>query len=116
MRSRYAAFSLGLADYLLATLATGHPDLDEPSEPMRAALAAMKDTQRFQRLLVLHAAVDGDEGEVLFFAGVFGKGPTPAKRGEPAAHQNFSPRCATTAWATSRGSCPRWPGRWRRVP
>lgn len=77
MRSRYAAFALGLGDYLVETLAHDHPD-----RGMAVELGRVKDTQRFQRLLVLHTAETGEEGEVLFFAGIFGKGTTPAKRGD----------------------------------
>lgn len=80
MRSRFAGFALGLGAYLLGTLAEGHPDLDEPRGPMLRALSELKNTQRFQKLLVLHASATGDEGEVLFYAGIFGKGTTPAKR------------------------------------
>lgn len=77
MRSRYSAFALGLGDYLVATLAADHPD-----RGLAAELGRVKDVQRFQRLVILHATEDGDEGEVLFFAGIFGKGTTPARRGD----------------------------------
>ena len=80
MRSRFAAFALGLGEYLLGTLAAGHPDLDEPRGPMLRALSGLKNVQRFQKLLVLHSAETATGGEVLFYAGIFGKGTTPAKR------------------------------------
>jgi SEC-C motif-containing protein len=66
MRSRYAAFALGLADYLVRTLALDHPD--------RRDLARARQRQRFLGLRILHAAEKGDEGEVMFFARIFEKG------------------------------------------
>ena len=80
MRSRFAAFALGLGSYLVDTLAKDHPDRDEPRSAMVRALSGMKNVQRFQRLMVLHTAATDTDGEVLFFAGIFGKGVTPAKR------------------------------------
>ena len=80
MRSRYAAFARGLGNYLVDTLASGHPDLDDPRPALLRALSETKNVQRFQKLLILHTAATATDGEVLFFAGIFGKGTTPAKR------------------------------------
>ncbi len=61
MRSRYAAFALGLGDYLDATLANAHPDKGS---------AKGRQAQRFMGLCILHAS----ENEVLFYARIFEKG------------------------------------------
>lgn len=76
MRSRYAAFALGLGDYLVDTLAAAHPDRDAPRSSLVQALARAHDTQRFLGLRVLEARVndDGATGEVLFDARVFERG------------------------------------------
>ena len=74
MRSRFAAFALGLGDYLVATLAAGHEDRALPPEALARELGRVKDRQRFLDLHVAHAAADGDRGEVLFVARVFERG------------------------------------------
>ena len=74
MRSRYAAFALGLGEYLVKTLAAAHPDRATPRAALVRALSRAKDTQRYLALRILHTATRGDEGEVLFHAKVFEKG------------------------------------------
>lgn len=74
MRSRFAAFALGLGDYLVATLAEGHEDRALPAPALARELARVKERQRFLDLHVAHAAEDGDRGEVLFVARVFERG------------------------------------------
>lgn len=74
MRSRYAAFALGLGEYLVGTLAEGHDDLALPREDLVRELAHQKDDLRYMGLDILHASSRGDEGEVLFFARIFQKG------------------------------------------
>lgn len=74
MRSRYAAFALGLGEYLYDTLAAAHPDRAAPRAAAARELSQVKQRQRFMRLAILHAAASGDRGEVLFHAGVFEKG------------------------------------------
>lgn len=85
MRSRYAAFALGLGAYLVETLAAEHADLARPRDERggdatahRAALARAlgqaKDRQRFLGLRIAHERMEGDEGEVLFLARVFERG------------------------------------------
>jgi SEC-C motif-containing protein len=70
MRSRYAAFALGLGEYLVDTLATSHPDRQLPREELVAELSHAKDRQRFLGLRIVRA--EGDE--VLFEARIFERG------------------------------------------
>ncbi|CAN5363272.1 YchJ family protein [soil metagenome] len=74
MRSRFAGFALGLGEYLVTTLATPHED--RPLEPVALAreLSRAKDRQRFLGLRIVHHAMNGDLGEVLFVARVFERG------------------------------------------
>jgi len=74
MRSRYAAFALGLGEYLVRTLAEGHEDLALPREPLIRELSRQKDNLRYMGLDILHASSGGDEGEVVFHARIFEKG------------------------------------------
>jgi SEC-C motif-containing protein len=71
MRSRYAAFALGLGDYLADTLAAGHPDRARPRPELVRELGSTRATHRFMGLRVLSHANDGDQGEVLFHARIF---------------------------------------------
>jgi SEC-C motif-containing protein len=70
MRSRYAAFALGLGQYLVDTLASSHPDAALPREELARELSRAKDRQRFMGLRIVHA--EGDE--VLFEARIFERG------------------------------------------
>lgn len=74
MRSRYAAFALGLGAYLFDTLATAHPDRAAPREAAIRELSRVRERQRFMGLEVLHASATANEGEVLFVARIFEKG------------------------------------------
>jgi SEC-C motif-containing protein len=74
MRSRFAAFALGLGGYLVRTLAATHPDLQAPAPELERALSRAKERQRFTSLRILYAAENGDAGEVLFFARIFERG------------------------------------------
>lgn len=74
MRSRYAAFALGLGAYLVDTLAEGHVDRAFPREALARELGRAKATKRFMGLVVHDAREDGDRGEVTFSARVFEKG------------------------------------------
>lgn len=77
MRSRYAAFALGLGAYLVDTLATAHPDRSLARESLVRELSRARVTQRFTGLRVLFSATGGpsgedpDRGQVLFLARVF---------------------------------------------
>lgn len=70
MRSRYAAFALGLGDYLVDTLARDHEDRSLPREALVRALSRAKDSQHFMGLRILDATGD----EVTFHARIFEKG------------------------------------------
>lgn len=74
MRSRYAAFALGLGPYLVRTLAKDHEDLALPRAELVRALSEARHRQRFMGLRILHEACDGDAGEVMFHARIFEKG------------------------------------------
>jgi SEC-C motif-containing protein len=77
MRSRYSAFALGLASYLVETLAQGHPDLQLPRPALLAELASFKSIRRFMGLRVVGEWVGEtvpDEGQVLFVARLFERG------------------------------------------
>jgi len=74
MRSRYAAFALGLGEYLIRTLTAGHEDLALPREELVRALSRAKDRQKFLDLCIMFASAEGERGEVLFYARVFERG------------------------------------------
>jgi len=74
MRSRFAAFALGLGAYLVSTLASEHPDLALPREALSRELSRVHERQRFLGLSLVLSSHEGDEGEVLFFARIFEKG------------------------------------------
>jgi SEC-C motif-containing protein len=76
MRSRYAAFALGLGEYLVHTLASTHPDLGQPREELVRSLGRVGARQRFVGLRILSASTSpaGDTGEVLFLARIFERG------------------------------------------
>ena len=74
MRSRYAAFALGLGAYLVSTLATTHPDLALPREALLRELSRARERQRFLGLSILSATSTPPTGEVLFYARVFERG------------------------------------------
>jgi SEC-C motif-containing protein len=76
MRSRYAAFALGLGEYLVETLASTHPDLEAPRDQLVRALGLARARQRFVGLRILSATTSpaGDSGEVLFYARIFERG------------------------------------------
>jgi uncharacterized protein YchJ len=74
MRSRYAAFALGLGAYLVKTLAKDHADRAHPEAELVRALSEAKARQRFLGLTIVHTEASGDRGEVLFFARIFLRG------------------------------------------
>lgn len=74
MRSRYAAFALGLGEYLVDTLSRDHDDRAAPRATLVRELSRVKDTQRFMGLEILEATSEGDRGEVTFRAKVFERG------------------------------------------
>ena len=74
MRSRYAAFALGLGDYLVRTLASTHPDRGRPPHELARELSRARERQRFTGLRIVRATSSGDRGQVLFLARVFERG------------------------------------------
>lgn len=74
MRSRYAAFALGLGDYLVRTLASTHPDRALPADTLARDLSRARQRQRFPALRIVRAAAEGDSGQVLFVASIFERG------------------------------------------
>lgn len=74
MRSRYAAFALGLGDYLVRTLTDDHDDRAHEPAHLQRALSDAKNRQRFLGLTIHEATQDGDRGEVVFTARIFEKG------------------------------------------
>jgi SEC-C motif domain protein len=68
MRSRYAAFALGEAEYLWRTLHEDHPDRAEPREAMLRSFREAKNRLRYTGLAILEERRAGREGEVLFCA------------------------------------------------
>ncbi len=74
MRSRYAAFALGLGEYLVRTLSSDHPDRALDEAALVRALSAARQTQRFLGLTVHEANAEGDRGEVTFHARIFERG------------------------------------------
>jgi SEC-C motif domain protein len=74
MRSRFAAYALGLGSYLVRTLASTHPDSSLPQSELERTLSRVKERQRFTGLRILHASSSAARGEVLFFARIFEKG------------------------------------------
>jgi len=74
MRSRFAAFALGLDAYLVKTLWSAHPDRAVSEPALLRQLAASREKRRFLDLSILHTSTEGDSGEVLFFARIFERG------------------------------------------
>jgi SEC-C motif-containing protein len=70
MRSRYAAFALGLGSYLVETLAANHPDRSRPPADVARELGRAHLTQRYMGLTIFPAQPD----EVLFHARIFVRG------------------------------------------
>jgi len=71
MRSRYAAFALGLGRYLVDTLARTHADRARPAAELERELGAARFSQRFMGLRILDARSEETQGEVLFHARIF---------------------------------------------
>ena len=74
MRSRYAAFALGLGEYLVRTLAATHPDRALPPHELAPDLSRARQRQRFTGLRIVRTASSGDAGQVLFLARIFERG------------------------------------------
>lgn len=68
MRSRYAAYALGLADYLIATTDPDGPRWETDEAAWRASIAAFGRGTRFEGLRILGSGEEGDTGWVHFRA------------------------------------------------
>lgn len=85
MRSRYAAFALGEAEYLWRTLHADHPDRAEPQERVLRSLREQRNRVHYVSLAILDERRHGKEGEVLFHAGLTERG----QRGQPGEDRSF---------------------------
>jgi SEC-C motif-containing protein len=74
MRSRYAAFALGLGAYLVETLAVDYPERQRGEAALVTRLSRVKERQRFLGLRILESSAEGDHGHVLFHARIFERG------------------------------------------
>jgi SEC-C motif-containing protein len=76
MRSRFTAYALGEAEYLVRTLHPDHPDRARPQTELIAELRRSSRTLKFSRLRVLDRdlAADGRTGRVLFHAELYERG------------------------------------------
>jgi SEC-C motif-containing protein len=70
MRSRFAAFATGDAEYLWRTL---HPDHDDRARPRSEVLHSLKVATRKMKYMRLRI-LDAEDSRVLFLAEVFEKG------------------------------------------
>lgn len=71
MRSRYAAFALGEAEYLVHTLHEDHADRRLPRADLIRSLRGARDRLRYPSLAILDSRAGGGTAEVLFAAGLF---------------------------------------------
>jgi SEC-C motif domain protein len=74
MRSRYAAFALGEAEYLVRTLHADHPDRALPRADLLRSLRGARDRLRYPSLTILDQRRGQGTGEVLFAAGILEHG------------------------------------------
>lgn len=74
MRSRYAAFAMGEAEYLVRTLHEDHADRRLPRADLLRSLRSARERLRYPSLAILDRRVADDTGEVLFCAGLFESG------------------------------------------
>ena len=68
MRSRYAAYSLDLPDYIIATTHPAGSHWEPDTDRWRRSIRAFTDSTRFVGLEVLEFSEDGDRAEVTFQA------------------------------------------------
>lgn len=68
MRSRYAAYALGLVEYVLATTDPRGPQAERDRAAWAASVADFSRRTRFEGLEVQDAHTSGDEGQVRFRA------------------------------------------------
>lgn len=70
MRSRYAAYALGLVDYVIRTTDPEGPQWEADRAAWERSIRAFSAGARFVGLRIHHAHAEGDEGEVTFTAGL----------------------------------------------
>lgn len=68
MRSRYAAYALGLLDYIIDTTHRRHPDYKEDKEAWRNELQRFSSTTRFDGLKIKEFTDGADTASVTFVA------------------------------------------------
>lgn len=68
MRSRFAAYALGLVDHIVATTDPKGPQWQRHAASWRRSIAAFCEQTHFLGLQVLDSGADGDEGHVTFLA------------------------------------------------
>ena len=76
LRSRYAGFAIGEADYLLRTLHEDHPDRQKPKERTLTALKLAASTLKYMGLVVIEIQAKDADGieRALYLARVFRRG------------------------------------------
>lgn len=76
MRSRFSAYALGEAEYLVRTLHPEHADRARPEPELLAELRRARQRLNFTRLRVLDhdLGADGSTGRVLFHAEIYERG------------------------------------------
>ena len=74
MRSRYAAFALGLGDYLVRTLDEDHVDRVRDVGALARELRGTRERLKYMGLTILDHEESGASARVLFHARIFEKG------------------------------------------
>jgi len=73
MRSRYGAYALGAADYIMATTHPNNSDYTEDTEMWRQSILSFSNTTRFLGLKI-HEFIDGSEEAFVTFEAVLDGG------------------------------------------
>jgi SEC-C motif-containing protein len=73
MRSRYSAFSLGLADYIMATTHPDNPDYTQQQESWRESILNFSQTSRFLGLKI-REFIDGENEAFVTFEAMLDSG------------------------------------------
>lgn len=73
MRSRYSAFALGLADYIMATTHPHNPDFTADTESWRQSILSFSTGTRFLGLKI-HEFINGEEEAFVTFEAVLDGG------------------------------------------
>jgi len=66
MRSRYAAYALGLADYIIDTTHSAHPEFTSDRKNWKESILAFSKATKFDHLTI-EEFVDGDENATVTF-------------------------------------------------